>query len=157
MVELEPDVHQLRVRAHLQVAANQPLAVLTFYLSRNLKVQAVRGPDGRNLHFEQPSQTDAFQVDLREPLAAEQTLGVQVDYAGVFDPALRPERGPVLARIAPGASYLLPESRWFPQSRQSVAPLRDETDSHGNPKGRPLSPAAQPKPPVQRHSESLAS
>lgn len=116
VVELEPDVHRLRVRAHLQVAANQPLAVLTFYLNRNLKVQAVRGPDGKNLRFEQPSQTDAFQVDLREPLAADQTLAVQVDYAGVFDPALRSERGPVLARIAPGASYLLPESRWFPQS-----------------------------------------
>jgi len=52
----------------------------------------------------------------RETLAAGQSTTLTVDYLGAFDPAVRPEHGPVLASLATGKTYLLRESRWFPQA-----------------------------------------
>jgi aminopeptidase N len=37
-------------------------------------------------------------------------------YVCGFDPAIKPERGPLLAAIATTGSYLLADSRWFPQT-----------------------------------------
>ena len=115
-VELTPDVHLLRVRARLEATADEPVASLTLHLNKNLKVVRVLDPKAKPLTFEQLPQADTFRVDLPQALAAGQSMTFDVDYVGAFDPALRPAQGPVLAAIAPGQSYLLPASRWFPQT-----------------------------------------
>lgn len=115
-IELGPDTHQLRGRAHVEVAADEPLAALTFHLNKNLRVERVAGPDNKPLHFEQQAGAETFQVDLPQVLSAGQTSALTVDYQGAFDPALRPERGALLGVIAPGKTYLLREARWFPQA-----------------------------------------
>jgi tetratricopeptide (TPR) repeat protein len=49
-------------------------------------------------------------------VAAGQTVVLQVEYAGSFDPALQPDDDITLASINPEASYLLADARWFPQA-----------------------------------------
>ncbi|MBI2957084.1 MAG: hypothetical protein HYY26_07225, partial [Acidobacteria bacterium] len=114
--ELTPDIHQLRARARLDLVAQQPLASLTLFLNKNLKVEKVSDAAGAALSFEQLPGAESFRIDLRQPLAEGQAATLAVDYVGAFDPALRPERGPLLARISTEGSFLLPPSRWFPQS-----------------------------------------
>lgn len=114
-VELAPELHQLRARARLTVLAHSPLVSLTFHLNRNLKVEQVLDSSGKPLPFEQLPQADTFSLTLPQPLAAGGSAELTVAYVGAFDPAIRPEQGPQLAAIAPNGSYLLPESRWFPQ------------------------------------------
>ena len=118
-VELFPDIHELRARARLTVVADEPLGSLTLRLNRNLKVEQVLDARGQRLPFEQTSQGSSLRVDLPQTLAPDQSVELEVAYKGAFDPALRPKRGPVLATIAPGQSYLLRESRWFPQAENS--------------------------------------
>ncbi|MFQ5778775.1 MAG: tetratricopeptide repeat protein [Terriglobia bacterium] len=115
-IELFPDVHELRARARLVVVADEPLGSLTLRLNRNLKVEQVLDARGGRLPFEQTPPRNSFRLELPQTLAPEQSVEVEVAYQGAFDPALRPKRGPVLATIAPGQSYLLRESRWFPQA-----------------------------------------
>ncbi len=115
-VELIPATHQLRAHARLDVTADEPLAALTLSLNRNLKVERAAGAAGKPLAFEQSPAADTLRVDLPQTLAAGQSTTMTVDYLGAFDPAVRPEHGPVLAAIASGKTYLLRESRWFPQS-----------------------------------------
>ena len=115
-VELMPATHQLRAHARLDVTADEPLASLTLHLNRNLKVERVVGAAGKALGFEQFPAADIFRVDLPQTLAAGQSTTLTVDYLGAFDPAVRPEHGPVLASLAAGKTYLLRESRWFPQA-----------------------------------------
>ncbi len=118
-VELAPELHQLRARARLTVVAERPLPSLLLFLNRNLKVEQVLGADDKPLTFEQGPQSDNFSVFLKQPLAAEQPTPLTVSYVGAFDPALKTERGPTLAMIDPRGTWLLPESRWFPQSSDS--------------------------------------
>src|SRR3990170_364982 len=115
-VELEPDVHQLRVRARLTVVADEPLASLNLFLNKNLRVEQVLDRAGKELPFERAPQAESFRIDLPERVPAGQSVELVVAYVGAFDPALRPERGPQLAAIDSKGSYLLPEARWFPQS-----------------------------------------
>lgn len=115
-VELMPATHQLRAQARLEVTADEPLASLTLHLNRNLKVERVVGAAGKPLGFEPFPAADTFRVDLPQTLAAGQSTTLTVDYLGAFDPAVRPEHGPVLASLATGKTYLLRESRWFPQA-----------------------------------------
>jgi len=115
-VDLEPEVHQLRVRARLTVVADEPLAMLTLYLNHNLKVDQVLAANGKPLAFEQAPQAASFNVSLSGALSAAQTVELTVAYVGAFDPALKPDRGPQLAAISAEGSYLLPASRWFPQT-----------------------------------------
>lgn len=115
-VELEPDVHQLRARARLELVAHETLASLTLHLNENLKVEGVASASGTSLPFEQLPQASVFRVDLPQRLLAGESLEVDVRYVGAFDPAVRPRRGPRLAVITPGGSYLLREARWFPQA-----------------------------------------
>lgn len=113
--ELLPEVHQLRARAQLDLLTLEPIAALRLALNRNLKVERVLDAGGKPMTFESFAE-GGLRVDLAEPVRAQQTLRLTIEYAGVFDPALHPETGPVLARIAPGASYLLHPAEWFPQS-----------------------------------------
>ena len=110
-VELMPATHQLRAQARLEVTADEPLASLTLHLNRNLKVERVVGAAGKALGFEQFPAADIFRVDLPQTLAAGQSTTLTVDYLGAR---------PVLASLATGKTYLLRESRWFPQDRKSV-------------------------------------
>ncbi len=114
--ELQPDVHQLRARARLLMVADEPLAAVTFFLHRSLKVERVAGPGGAELTFDQVPGADTFNVTLPASLAASQSVELEVSYTGAFDPAIKPERGPQLAALGADGSFLLPESRWFPQS-----------------------------------------
>ncbi|MFQ5664251.1 MAG: M1 family aminopeptidase [Terriglobia bacterium] len=115
-VELLPDIHELRARARLQVAADEPLGSLTLHLNKNLSVERVLDPKGKALPFEHNPLAETFRVDLPRTLAPGESATLVVHYAGAFDPAVRPERGPVLAAIASGQSYLLRAARWFPQT-----------------------------------------
>ncbi len=111
-VEIAPDIHQLRARAELAVLALEPAAALRFTLDRNLKVSRVLNGSGKPLAFEVAE--GGLRVLLAEPARAQQRIQLAFEYEGVFDPALRPERGPVLVRLVPGGSYLFPEGQWFP-------------------------------------------
>jgi aminopeptidase N len=115
-VELQPDVHQLHARASVTLVAKEPLVTPTFYLNRNLKIEEVVDSAGKPLSFEQVPQADTFSVNLPEPIAAGQSAELTVAYVGAFDPALKPESGPQFAAISSQGTYLLPDSRWFPQS-----------------------------------------
>lgn len=114
-IELAPELHQIRARARLSVQAEKPLVSLTFHLNRNLKVEQVLDLGGKPLPFEQLPQADTISVTLPQPIPAGGSADLTVAYVGAFDPAMRPEQGPQLAAIDAGGSYLLPESRWFPQ------------------------------------------
>lgn len=113
--EIIPDVHQLRGRARLDLVAVEPTAALRLVLHRNLKVENVVAAGGKPLTF-QPLPDGGVQIDLPEPARAQQAIQLTLDYVGIFDPAVRDERGPVLIHIAPGASYLLQPGAWFPQT-----------------------------------------
>ncbi len=113
--ELLPEVHQLRARAQLEVLTLEPAAYVRFELDRNLKIERVLDATGKPLAFE-PLPEGGLRIDLAQPVAAEQPVQLTVEYVGAFDPALRPEQGPVLARIAADGSYLLHAAQWFPQT-----------------------------------------
>ncbi|MFQ5817543.1 MAG: M1 family aminopeptidase [Terriglobia bacterium] len=113
--ELLPAVHQLRARARLDLLTLEPLAAVRLVLHRNLKVARVLDAEEKPLRFERLAE-GGLRVDLAEAVGAQQALQLTVEYVGVLDPALRPETGPVLARIAPGSSYLLPPAEWLPQT-----------------------------------------
>ncbi|MBI4462128.1 MAG: tetratricopeptide repeat protein [Acidobacteria bacterium] len=113
--ELLPEVHQLRAQAQLTLLTQEPIAALRLTLNRNLRVERVLDAKGKPLVFE-ALPGGGLQVTLAEPLRAQQPLQLTVEYEGRFDPALRPESGPLLARIAPGATYLTHPAQWFPQT-----------------------------------------
>lgn len=113
--ELLPEVHQLRAQAQLEVLTLEPVGSVLFELNRNLKIEHVLDAEGKPLVFESLPQ-GGLRIDLAQPVAAAQPLQLTVEYVGTFDPALRPERGPVLARIAADGSYLLHAAQWFPQT-----------------------------------------
>ena len=114
--QIEPSAHMLRVRANLQLVIERPVGVVTLFLNRNLRVDRVAGADGKELSFQQVAQSPSFRIELPGTVSAGQTLALTIEYAGSFDPALRDEDEITFATIAPGASYLLPEARWFPQT-----------------------------------------
>ncbi|HXE75176.1 MAG TPA: tetratricopeptide repeat protein [Candidatus Xenobia bacterium] len=115
-VELQPDVHLLRAQARVELTADEPLAALTLHLNKNLKVEKVTDARGPALRFEQLAGADTFRVELPQRVNPGESVTLTVEYQGAFDPALRPERGPLLASIEPGHSFLLREARWFPHS-----------------------------------------
>ncbi len=118
-VELLPDVHQLRAKARVDLTADEPVAALTLHLNKNLKVEKVLDAKGAALRFEQVAGGDTFRIDLPQRLNAGDSITVTVEYQGAFDPAMRPEKGPLLGSIETGHSFLLRESRWFPQSNSN--------------------------------------
>lgn len=113
-VELLPEVHQLTAQARLSVVANEPLASLRLHLHRNLKVEKVTDGGGQELPFEQLAQAGSFRVDLPQTVQTDQPATLAITYAGGFDPAIKPERGPQLAVISPAGTYLLRAAQWFP-------------------------------------------
>ncbi len=117
--ELLTDVHQLRAKARVDLTADEPVLALTLHLNKNLKVERVLDAKGAALRFEQIAGADTFRIDLPQRLNAGDSVTVSVEYQGAFDPALRPEKGPQLAAIEAGHSYLLRESRWFPQANSA--------------------------------------
>lgn len=114
--ELDPEVHQLRARAHLTMVADEPLITLVFYLNRNLKIEKVSDANGASLSFDQDTQAGTVSTSLPVPVEAGQSAKVILEYVGAFDPALKPTSGPQLAAISGPGTYLLPDARWFPQS-----------------------------------------
>lgn len=114
-VELLPPVHQLRARVQVDVLVREPTTALHLNLNRLLRVERVLDAGGSSLTFE-ATPDGGWQINLREPARPQQILRVTIVYAGVFDPAMRPETGPMLAQIASEASYLLPAAEWFPQT-----------------------------------------
>lgn len=113
--ELLPELHQLRVQARLDLLAQEPVATVRLSLNRNLKVERVLDARGKPVTFE-ALPGGGVRIDLPEPARPQQVLQLTFFYTGLFDPATRGESRPVLARIAPGASYLLPPAEWFPQT-----------------------------------------
>ena len=113
--ELRPESHQLLAKARLEIRATQPVAAVNLLLNKNLKVERVLDGQGKPLVFEQAAGAESFTVNFPQTVAGGSSTTVSVEYGGVLDPALRPEQGPKLASIAPGQSYLLRESRWYPQ------------------------------------------
>jgi tetratricopeptide (TPR) repeat protein len=114
--ELLPEPHQLKARARLEIRPAQPVAAVNLLLNKNLKVERVVDAQGKALGFEQTTGAESFTISFPQPVSAGAAATVVVEYGGVLDPALRPESGPKLAVIAPGQSYLLRESRWYPQT-----------------------------------------
>ena len=114
--ELLPEPHQLLAKARLEIRATQSVAAVNLLLNKNLKVERVLDAQGKPLAFEHATGAESFTITFPQALAGGSTTTVSVEYGGVLDPALRPEQGPKLAVIAPGQSYLLRESRWYPQA-----------------------------------------
>ncbi|MGH9778529.1 MAG: tetratricopeptide repeat protein, partial [Candidatus Acidiferrales bacterium] len=114
--ELLPEPHQLLAKARLEIRATQSVAAVNLLLNKNLKVERVLDAQGKPLAFEHATGAESFAINFPQALASGSTTTVSVEYGGVLDPALRPEQGPKLAAIAPGQSYLLRESRWYPQA-----------------------------------------
>ena len=114
--ELLPEPHQLLAKARLEIRPTQSVAAVTLRLNKNLKVERVLDAQGKPLAFEHVTGAESFTINFAQTLASGSSTTVSVEYGGVLDPALRPEQGPKLASIAPGQSYLLRESRWYPQT-----------------------------------------
>jgi len=115
-VELAPGLHQLTARARLTVSPERSVTSLTFFLNKNCRVEQALDAAGKPVNFERLPQSDTLTVTPAQPLLEGDSPMFSLVYVCGFDPAIKPERGPLLAAIGETGSYLLPESRWFPQT-----------------------------------------
>ncbi|MGH9805371.1 MAG: M1 family aminopeptidase [Candidatus Acidiferrales bacterium] len=115
-VELAPELHQLNARARLTVSPERSVTSLTLFLNKNCRVEQALDAAGKGVNFERLPQSDSVTLVLAQPLREGDSPAFSLVYVCGFDPAIKPERGPQLAAIGQTGSFLLPESRWFPQT-----------------------------------------
>ena len=115
-VELAPELHQLNARARLTVSPDRALTSLTFFLNKNCRMEQALDAAGKPANFERLPQSDTLTLNPAQPLLEGASAAFTLVYVCGFDPAIKPERGPLLAAIGQTGSYLLPDSRWFPQT-----------------------------------------
>ena len=114
---LDGEVHMVRARAKMKLVAFEPLASVTLYLNRRMRINRITDDRGREMLFERVMRATSFLVELPRTIPVGESFTLVVDYNGAFDPALNKEGDDVTGLISTEVSYLLPESRWFPRSR----------------------------------------
>jgi aminopeptidase N len=117
-VRLEPAAQALVGRARVELLAEEPSRFVEVELNPNLTIQRVTGSANQALSFDRDAERpQRVRVLLPEPALAAQRIALTFEYAGPVAAAdLRTQHAPPLAWISSDATYLLPESRWFPMT-----------------------------------------
>jgi len=119
--ELDPQTHQLKAKARIEIQAQQNTGTAAFELNNNLFPTKVTSGDGQSLSARRLPDNLTVEVTLGKTLSKGQTSTILFEYAGELSSADHsPVEGVQLAYVGTEGSYLLYPGRWFPMTGYSI-------------------------------------